>query len=401
MGLVHRWKEKRRIRLGRKSYKRRKFSFAGLRASNAFPFIQLASILAGVAVLALIVIFVVIPLFSGSGAQKIENAPNAFEDPLEGDTVKQQENDLSGLQNEAVIAYNTINNAYMDGDEIVFSSASVKNGLPVYNKLVVYNAVQKKSTEITNIRVKYENIIWCKINANYIVWLDSSSKGGGRIMMYDRADKKSYLIKEYAYALPQISMNGDYIAFMQQAGDKLDRLYLFNLKTRESVAVKVYSNLPSMTGAVHMSEGGITYSVPYIENDVQKCKIYVQPIDGSPEKVYDVGRYAYSPKMDGDYIAFLSSASGPPRDIYLFENGDTPKKIESDVVDFDMGKGFLAYTKENNIYIYVFANGQKYRLNTGISRGMLASVSGNRVCWYDVTGGTSDVDVVKYAKASW
>jgi len=390
----HRFRGKQRFRPGRRP------GLSRLRVGRGYPFIRLGLILLGVVAVTLAVIFVVIPALNPPEQSDLDNIDSHFQDPLEGQAAQQKENDLSALQVEAAIPYNTINDAYMCGDEILFSSSSVKNGLPVYNKLVVFNTAEDKSEEISDIRVKYENIIWCRLTRDYLVWLDSHSDGGGRIMMYDRAAKKSYLIKEYAYALPQLSVSGDHLAFMQQAGDSLDRLYLFNLRTREGVAVKVFSDLLAPTGAVHMSAAGLTYSVPYMDQEIQKCRIYVQPVDGGAEEVYEVGRYAYSPKMNGDHIAFLSSINGPPRDIYLFEKGGAPERIETDVVNFDMGEGFLAYTKGNSIYIYMFATGQKYRLNTEMSRGMLSSVCGDTVCWYDVTGGPADVDVVKYAKVA-
>ena len=88
-------------------------------------------------------------------------------------------------------------------------------------------------------------------------------------------------------------------------------------------------------------------AVSYTHLDVYKR----QPLDGGAEVAYEPGRYAYSPKMNGNYIAFLSSTSGPPRDIYLMEKGGETKLIESGVLNFDMGQDFLAYTKDQNVYI--------------------------------------------------
>ncbi|MBQ9942209.1 MAG: hypothetical protein IJP03_04285 [Christensenellaceae bacterium] len=353
---------------------------------------------AGLVAAALLVLFVVLPL-AGVELKKSEPplSEKPFEDPLAGEAGEEKENDISGFQQEALIEYRTINDPYMSGNEIVFSSSSVVGGVAVYDKLVLFDVIEKKHTQIP-VRVKYENIVWTKLNEDFIVWVDSNGKGGGRVMMYDRAEGKSHLIKEYAFALPQISLHGDYVAFLQQAGKSLDRLYLYDLRKREAVCVRVLENMPSMAGGVHMSEDGITYAVPYMEDDIQKCRIYVQPVDGSAGSVLEPDRYAYAPKKSGIYTAFLSSTSGPPKDIYLMKGGETPILVESDVTNFDMGRDFLAYTKDNNIYVYRFSSGQKYRLNSQVSRGRLASVNGNTVVWYDVTGGSADVDIVKYAK---
>ena len=102
----------------------------------------------------------------------------------------------------------------------------------------------------------------------------------------------------------------------------------------------------------------------------------------------------------GKYIAFLSSASGAPDDVYLSEHGAQPQLLASDVTNLRMGDGFLAYTKEDAVYAYVFETGKSYRMNTTVSKALLASVCGRSVCWYDVTS-YSDVDIVKYADMEW
>ena len=118
------------------------------------------------------------------------------------------------------------------------------------------------------------------------------------------------------------------------------------------------------------------------------------------EQTYDWSRLVYAPAKNGNYIAFLSSASGVADDIYLSENGAQPQLLVSDVTNMKMGDGFLAYTKDDAIYAYVFETGKNYRLNTTVSKGLLASVCGKSVCWYDVTS-YDDVDIVKYADMEW
>lgn len=401
MALFRKYRQKRRRRMARKSYRRRGAGLRSFRGSRTYPFVLLGGAAAGLIAAVLLVLFLLVPALSGQPKSDPDAiVPGKFVDPETGTEADIKENDLSSLQNEAVIQYKTINDAYLCGEEIVFSSASVRDGVAFYDKLVVYNTATQESQEISGINVKYDNIVWTRLTPDFLVWVDSNDDGGGRIMLYNRAEGKSYLVKEYAYALPQISVSGEYLAFWQQAGESIDRLYLYHMPTREGVAVKVYDGMDSVTGSAHVSEGGLVYAVPYMENEIQKCRIYVQPLDGGAEVAYEPGRYAYSPKMNGNYIAFLSSTSGPPRDIYLMEKGGETKLIESGVLNFDMGQDFLAYTKDQNVYIHVFATGQKYRLNTDISRGRLASVCGDMVAWYDVTS-ESDVDVVKYAKAVW
>ena len=329
--------------------------------------------------------------------------PNEFRDPV-GVTTDADIGDLSALQQEAVILENTANEPYLFGSELIFSSARAgSNGVHAYKKLFLYDATATSANEATKevpgIEVKYENICQPKLNENYIVWADSHAAGGGRLCMYDRAAGRQYAIKEYAYAMPQFSLYGNLIAFAQQAGDNTVKLYLFNLETRECVTMKRWEELPAPMTPVHLSDAGVTYAAAYTENDVIMSYIYVQSLDGSIRQ-FDAGRMAYYPKSCGEYTAFLSSVTGAPSDLYLSRDSQMPTLIESDVLTYDMGDGFLAYTKDGNVYIYVLKNGKRYRLNTDISLGYVSSVNGNQVTWYDVTSGYAN-DIVKFANVTF
>ena len=141
----------------------------------------------------------------------------------------------------------------------------------------------------------------------------------------------------------------------------------------------------------------MTYAVTYAEGELLKSQVTLLSVETGQERTYEWGRYIYAPKTSGRYTAFLSSATGPADDIYLSENGESPLLIAEEVVNYRMGDGYLCYTKGDNVYLYEFETSKTFRLNTSVSRGMLASAQGDRVCWYDVTS-ASDVDVVKYAK---
>lgn len=321
--------------------------------------------------------------------------PQPFLDPVSGQESEGVE-DWSHLQKEAVIRYTTINDPFIFGDEIVFSAASTAGGSVLYDRLVLYHTVEQSSQEI-DVPVKYESIAWLQMNQDYIVWVDSSSDGGGRVCAYDRQKGEFFAIKDYVYALPQLSLDGKYLAFLQQAGEETDRLYLCDLSTRESVTVKVFEGVPETSGAVHIQDGVLTYAVTYTEGDLIKSQVTLLSVQTGQEHIYEWGRYVYAPKTSGRYTAFLSSATGPADDIYLSENGETPLLIAEEVLNFRMGNGYLCYTKGDNVYLYEFETGKTCRLNTSVSRGMLASAHGKSICWYDVTS-ADDVDVVKYAK---
>ena len=314
-------------------------------------------------------------------------------------TVSTTKRPATQLQKEALIQFNAINDPYLCGEDIVFSTSTIVDGVSVFNQLHIYNTQTQSSEQVQGITLKYENLLFPKINEKYIVWLDSHPDGGGRICALDRATGKQFLIKEYAFALPQYSLSGNRIAFMQQAGNSLDKLYLYDLQTRESVALKVYTNLPAIPGTAHLSGNMLTWSVPKEANGTVVSTLYTYDLQTGQETPYDTGKLVTAPKSDGKNIAFLSSISGPADSLYVMD-GQTAELIAQDVENYDVGDGFLVYTKEENLFLYGFASHEHRKINTELSRGLLVSVNGKQICWYDVTAGFGDIDVVRYADVS-
>ena len=90
-----------------------------------------------------------------------------------------------------------------------------------------------------------------------------------------------------------------------------------------------------------------------------------------------------------------------PTDLYCLE-GKNLRLISKDVVNFDMGSGFIAYTKDDGVYAYRFRDNTNYKLNSDISRAYLCSAEGNMVCFMDVTGGFDDtVNTIKYLEVKF
>ena len=404
MGVIKYIKRKRRIKKRHRSYGYPKAGISRFRSSNALPIIKLCSVIIGVAGIVLLSIFVVVPFVDGLINPKAQETvePKEFETPLyEAETKAPSGSDMSSLQQSAMIKFDNINDPFMSGKEIVFSTSTVEDGVNKFDKLEIYNTDSGESTEVKGIEVKYDNILSPKITDDYLLWIDSNEDGGGRICAYDRSTKKQFLIKEYAFAVPTINIYGDLIVFMQQAGDNLDRLYMYNLRTRESVAVDTFSDLPSVISAADISKTDMVYAVPYKTGDVIKSKIYTYSLKDGAKESHDFDRYVYEPETDGKDIVFTTTNNGPRCDLYVSKSGGEPELIQKDVQNYEVGDGFVAFTKDEAIYIYMFDKGKTAKISSEKSRGLLASVNKNEVCWYDVTGGYLEIDVVKYAVVEW
>lgn len=363
-------------------------------ASNAAPFVKIGLALLGVVLIAALI-------FAAFSYINRETAPlNPTQEGNQSlpDGAQDGITDLSYLQHDAFIDTDMMSSLSMCGDEIVFSKADSAGR---YTELMLYDCGSETSTAVNGITLKYDNIIGCKLTKDYIIWIETLEAGGGRICAYDREKREQFVIKEFAFAAPKINTSGNKIIFMQQAGDNLDRLYLYDLDTRESACPVVLKDLPAVVTAADISETDYIYAVPYQDGDAVKSTVYrTQLATGETEKI-NWNRYILRPMTDGVYIAFLTPAEAGIYDLYVDKGKNTPVLIENDIVNFDMGEGYIAYTKAQSIYIYLIETGSKFRISPQDAKALLAGVNGSELCWYDVTAGYDSPSRVKYAKVSW
>ena len=389
----------------KKNYTVRRTAFAKFMDTLAGKIVRWAVIGAAIAGVLALIVFVAVPAISKAvnPPEKVPIKLNDFKDSLDTQAVdRAEEASASYLQKEAAIDISRVNDPYIYDNEIVFSSTEVIGGAVHYAKMYLYNIDEATTKEISGIEMKYDNLISMRMNKDFIVFLDSSDNGGGRICVYDRRNGKQTAIKDYLYAAPQIVMEGSLIAFMQQAGDNLDRLYLFDLETFESTAYRVFSGLPTIPSAVDMQNGVMVYAIPYqTEDGYNRSRIYTMDLATGEEKVNEPGKLAQYIRTNGKDIAFLSSVSGMASELYLLE-GVTPMLIDSDVANFEIEENYIVYTKGENIYLYLLGNKQIQQLNSDITRGRLVNANGRMVCWYDVTAGYSTTaDIVRYAEVDF
>jgi len=389
----------------KKNYTVRRTAFSKFMDTLAGKIVRWAVIAAVIAGLLSVIIFVAVPAIANrvNPPEKVPIKLNDFKDSLDTEATEEAERaSASYLQKEAAIDVSRINDPFIYENEIVFSSTEVIGGTVHYSKMYIHNIDDGTTKEVNGIEMKYDNLISMRMNKDYIVFLDSSDDGGGRICVYDRSNGRQTAIKDYLYSAPQVTMEGNLIAFMQQAGDNLDRLYLFDLGTFESTAYRVFSGLPTIPSAVNMQNGMMVYSIPYqTEDGYNRSRIYSMNLATGEENVNEPGKLAQYLKTNGKDIAFLSSVSGMATELYLLE-GVTPTLIDSDVVNFEIEENYIVYTKGEEIYLYLLGNKQIQKLNSDITRGRLVNASGKMVCWYDVTAGyNTSADIIRYAEVNF
>ena len=112
---------------------------------------------------------------------------------------------------------------------------------------------------------------------------------------------------------------------------------------------------------------------------------------------YDFGNNVFEPKTNGRDIVFATEKRISSGDLMLSAGGGTPVKIAENVLNYDLGDTFVAYTKDEKIYI-CFTNQQKTLILTSeISKNLLVSANGGGITFYDITDGVLADEVVMYA----
>ncbi len=367
---------------------------------KAALFVFVLAVIAGLAALTALVI---VPAFQG-GTDGVSStlAKKRFRDSATVVAHQEEENSLAELVSEASITVSTISDPQIYGSEILFTTTSVIKGLIVYNNLMIYDTETGGTVQQDGISLKYDNILFPVMNDDYIAFLDSDTDGGGRVCVYNRATHVQTAIKDYLYGAPVLQLCGNRLAFMQQAGTELDRLYIVDLETHESVAYRVFSGLPTAPAAVNASGSKLVYAVPYASDDGHtRSRIYSLDLTTGEETDYDPGRAVSYVKTDGRHIAYQSSVSGAATSLYLLD-GTASVLIADEVLNFEIQNGYIAYTRNQEVYAYSLDKKQHYRLNSDISRALLASANGSTVCFFDITGGYDDpVNILKYLKVSF
>ena len=190
---------------------------------------------------------------------------------------------------------------------------------------------------------------------------------------------------------------------------KSDKLYLYDLAAKESLTLRKYN----------YSDEPFSISPPAI------CETEMVWIDAMDEAVntttlksykikeglafeqtpYVINSYIFAPKINKDVIAFLDTQRSLDGNLMLYDlaiNDGNPIKIASGVLNFDLGDNYVAYTKDEKVYIYYWADGSTGVVSNINSRAVLASVTDDVCLWYDITDGiigekTKDRDVLKMA----
>ena len=124
-------------------------------------------------------------------------------------------------------------------------------------------------------------------------------------------------------------------------------------------------------------------------------------LSGDQSKVlFSPGISVVDPMVSKDNIVFIDSYADTNKLYLCTKQGGTysaPVVIAENIINYSVGDGFVAYTKDEAVYIYYFADKSSGRLTADSTRALLTSVCGKNVVWYDITDLTG-ANIVFYAQ---
>lgn len=296
----------------------------------------------------------------------------------------------------AGMSYTWLSDPYCFNGEIICSAGKLVNGKALMCALLKYNISTGKVSELP-IKARNDHLIYPVFNEKYLVYFDANQKnGGGDICALDlkNSSAEPKIIKKVYVGQPEIKLWDEYIAWTERTGSERDKIFVCHIPTEETTVVQYFNS------------SGYGASMPYFENgkliwageDSTRARCssinYISLNETSIGELYP-GVYVHDPETNGKYYAWLDGPHGPSAKLYVWDGSGTPVAAAEGVVEFGIAENFVAYGKDETVWIYVFENGKSYRLTPERENTQFLGVSGGYVMWMDVT--SRERDIIKYA----
>lgn len=385
--------------------RRRRRRSSRISTSNWGPVLALLGTLLGIAGLVCLFVFVALPRlmefigveYSGPGVPSPSPAASAQPTPSPH---PMEVFDPASAANEVVfdgyIDYRWFGDPYFYGGKMLLTGGKLIDNQSVMNTLLQYDP-ETRSAEVLPITPANTHIMYPKRSENWLVYLDAHAAGGGALMAVDLQSGRysPVKVKDIYTGQPEPMLDGDYLAWIDRTGTRMDKLFVCDLRTLESTTLVMFSS--SVYGeSLPCLHDGRLYWADTDSGAGENSLIHSIGIDESTSHAYAPETYAHDPQGNGRYMVWLDAHHSEDCSLYYSENEGESRKIDTGVVQAGLGGHFVAYSKNEAIYAYVFENQKTYRVSADHESAMFLGVSGDRVIWMDVT--SRERDIVKFAQ---
>ncbi len=255
-----------------------------------------------------------------------------------------------------------------------------------------------RTSELLSLSPENAHFMFPKFNDKWLVYLDAKMDGGGALMAVDLTASpfNPVKIKDIYTGQPEPILDGDNVAFMDRTGSKREKLFVCDLTTMESTVIEMFPGTVYGQSKPSLYKGKLLWAdSATAEGESDISSINYIDLSSSIISSYTPGTFVHDPKSIGPYTAWLSDVHGNATQLYAARGlAGTPELLDSAVVDFGMGSDFVAYSRGESVYVYMFETKNIYRLTHDYEYAQFLGISDDYVFWMDVT--TRERDIVKF-----
>lgn len=291
--------------------------------------------------------------------------------------------------------YSYLADPYCSNGSVICSAGRLIDGSVKLFRLVEFDIVNGGARELSA-EVKNDHIFHPVFNDNWLVYFDAHyNTGGGHIYAADLTspNSKPFLIKEVYIGQPKIRLWDNYIAWTERTGSERDKLFVCDLRTQETAVVQIFDKSDYGTSMPYLYGGKLIWAVGEQDGDAS----LIRSIDLGSSVVHEFrpGVFVHDPEYNGRFYAWLDSHHAEGAKLWCSDGEGTPFVVAENVVEFDISEDFIAYGKDESVFIYIFESGLTFRISPERENAQFLGCSDGTVLWMDVT--SREKDIIKYA----
>lgn len=394
---------RRRFKRAKRRRRRRSLS-----ASNWGPIIKLTAVILGFLALLYVILYIAVPKaaefigidyrapFTPEATPAPTPKPTPTPHPMKtyDFAANSQELVFDGSSN-----YKWFTDPYFhDGRMIISAGKLASDGKNVaFSDMFFFNP-EDRSAEKLPLSPQNFHFMYPKFNGKWLVYLDAKIDEGGAIMAVDltASPLKALKVKDIYSGQPEPFLSDNYVAFTDRTGTTKDKLFVYDLTTMESTVVAMFTNSVYGQSKPFIADSTLIWADSATSSGSSDTSVlnYIY-INSSTVKSVNTGTFVHDPECNRQYTAWLTEVHSRDTQLYGMNGfGGEPFLIDSGVVEFGLGSDFVAYSRDEGIYVYMFNGGSIYRLTQDYEQAMFLGVSDDHVMWMDVT--SRERDIVKF-----
>ena len=394
---------RRRFKRAKRRRRRRSLS-----ASNWGPIIKLTAVILGFLALLYVILYIAVPKaaefigidyrapFTPEATPAPTPKPTPTPHPMKtyDFAANSQELVFDGSSN-----YKWFTDPYFhDGRMIISAGKLASDGKNVaFSDMFFFNP-EDRSAEKLPLSPQNFHFMYPKFNGKWLVYLDAKIDEGGAIMAVDltASPLKAVKVKDIYSGQPEPFLSDNYLAFTDRTGTTKDKLFVYDLTTMESTVVAMFTNSVYGQSKPFIADSTLIWADSATSSGSSDTSVlnYIY-INSSTVKSVNTGTFVHDPECNRQYTAWLTEVHSRDTQLYGMNGfGGEPFLIDSGVVEFGLGSDFVAYSRDEGIYVYMFNGGSIYRLTQDYEQAMFLGVSDDHVMWMDVT--SRERDIVKF-----